>query len=56
MPENIGGLDFVRPPMLEMKKVGLLLLCFLAGCLGHERRKEYSQENPVLEETYYGFG
>ena len=21
MPENIGGLDFVRPPMLEMKKV-----------------------------------
>ena len=21
MPVNIGGLDFVRPPMLEMKKV-----------------------------------
>ena len=21
MPKNIGGLDFVRPPMLEMKKV-----------------------------------
>ena len=22
MPNNIGGLDFVRPPMLEMKKKG----------------------------------
>ncbi len=21
MPENIGGLDFVRPPMLDLKKV-----------------------------------